>query len=281
MAAELQAGEIPLVGRTEAEVSADIGRRLLAEGHHQVNFAIVAAGANAAQPHHEAGGRVIEAGEVVLCDFGGTMHGADGVATAPTSPAASGPAASRRPSSPSSTPCSTTPSGPRCAAAVVGTPCEDVDARRPRASSPRPAGASCFIHRTGHGIGIEEHEDPYIVAGNRDAARRRATPSPSSPASTSPGRWGARLEDIVVATDDGPDALNQADHAPRRRRRLSRSTAVIDLDAATVLLQWATGGLLFLWVTTRRREVGLGYGWLLRGIYGLMAAGAVVRRRRS
>jgi hypothetical protein len=51
---------------------------------------------------------------------------------------------------------------------------------------------------------------------------------------------------------------------------------VIRLDAATVLLQWATGGLLFLWVTTRRREVSLGYGWLLRGTYLLMAAGAVV-----
>ncbi len=52
--------------------------------------------------------------------------------------------------------------------------------------------------------------------------------------------------------------------------------AVIPLDAATVLLQWATGGLAFLWVTTRRREVGIGYGWLLRGVFGLLAVGAVV-----
>jgi hypothetical protein len=50
---------------------------------------------------------------------------------------------------------------------------------------------------------------------------------------------------------------------------------VIRLDAATVLLQWAVGGLLFLWVTTRAREVGLGYGWLLRGTYLLMAVGAL------
>jgi len=50
---------------------------------------------------------------------------------------------------------------------------------------------------------------------------------------------------------------------------------VIQLDAATVLLQWAAGGLLFLWVTTRRREVGIGYGWLLRGVYAAMAAGAL------
>ena len=50
---------------------------------------------------------------------------------------------------------------------------------------------------------------------------------------------------------------------------------MIRLDAATVLLQWATGGLLFTWVTTRHREVGLGYGWLMRGVYLVMAAGAL------
>jgi len=55
---------------------------------------------------------------------------------------------------------------------------------------------------------------------------------------------------------------------------------MIRLDAATVLLQWATGGLAFLWVTTRRREVSLGYGWLLRGTYGLMALGALFLGRR-
>ncbi len=54
----------------------------------------------------------------------------------------------------------------------------------------------------------------------------------------------------------------------------------VNLDAATFLLQWATGGLAFLWVTTRRREVSIGYGWLLRGVYGLMAVGALVAGRR-
>ncbi len=51
------------------------------------------------------------------------------------------------------------------------------------------------------------------------------------------------------------------------------------LDAATVLLQWATGGLLFLWITSRRREVGVGYGWLLRGVYGALAVGSVLAGR--
>lgn len=57
------------------------------------------------------------------------------------------------------------------------------------------------------------------------------------------------------------------------------SDAVIRLDAATVLLQWATGGLFFLWVTTRRRLLGIGYGWLLRAVYGVIAVGAVVAGR--
>ena len=50
----------------------------------------------------------------------------------------------------------------------------------------------------------------------------------------------------------------------------------MELDAATFMLQWATGGLVFLWVTSRRREVGVGYGWLLRGTYGLFALVAAV-----
>jgi Xaa-Pro aminopeptidase len=75
VAAQLHAGEIALVGRTEAAVSADISARLLAEGHDVVNFAIVAAGENAASPHHHASERVIRHGELVLCDFGGTMNG--------------------------------------------------------------------------------------------------------------------------------------------------------------------------------------------------------------
>ncbi len=75
VARQLHAGDIALVGRTEAQVSADISARLVAEGHDKVNFAIVAAGENAASPHHHAGSRVITEGEIVLCDFGGTMAG--------------------------------------------------------------------------------------------------------------------------------------------------------------------------------------------------------------
>ena len=63
--------------------------------------------------------------------------------------------------------------------------------------------------------------------------------------------------------------------------RAWETRVVIPLDAATVLLQWATGGLFFLWITTRRRQVGIGYGWLLRSVYGVMAVGSVVAGRLS
>ncbi|MGQ0617166.1 MAG: M24 family metallopeptidase [Acidimicrobiia bacterium] len=211
VAAQLQGGEISLVGRTEAEVSADIGRRLLAEGHHRVNFAIVAAGPNAASPHHEPADRVIQAGEVVLCDFGGTMAGDDGVGYCSDITRCVWTGGSEPPSEFRDL-YRVLHDAQQAAvgAAVVGMPCEDVDGVARRLITEGGYG-DLFIHRTGHGIGIEEHEDPYLVGGN-------CTPlAPGhafsiEPGIYVPGRWGARLEDIVVATAAGPEALNQADH---------------------------------------------------------------------
>jgi Xaa-Pro dipeptidase len=96
------------------------------------------------------------------------------------------------------------------AAAVVGTPCEDVDATARRILTDAGWGEQ-FIHRTGHGIGIEEHEDPYIVSGNGTPLEAGHAFS-IEPGIYVPGRFGFRLEDIVVAADDGPDPLNRADH---------------------------------------------------------------------
>lgn len=205
VAAQLHAGEIPLVGRTEAEVSADLSARLIAEGHDVVNFAIVASGPNAASPHHEAGSRVIEADEVVLCDFGGTMAGYCSDIT-------------------------------RCV--VTGTPSDEITAAYEVLMTAQAAGmeastvgASCasvdraardvideaglgehFIHRTGHGIGMDAHEDPYIVEGNDDPVVAGNAFS-VEPGIYVAGRWGLRLEDCVVATEDGPLPLNRADHS--------------------------------------------------------------------
>lgn len=209
VARQLQAGDIPLIGRTEAQVSADIGRRLLAEGHHRVNFAIVAAGEHAASPHHEPGDRVIRADEIVLCDFGGTW------------PTAAGPGYCS-----DITRCVHTGPVPAelqelyavlheaqargVAAATVGTPCEDVD-RAPRSVIEAAGFGDRFIHRTGHGIGVEAHEDPYIVAGNR-APLEPGHAFSIEPGIYLPGRFGARLEDIVIASTEGPVRLNDADH---------------------------------------------------------------------
>ena len=209
IAGRLQRGEIELVGQTEAEVSAELGRQIVDEGHDRMNFAIVAAGANAASPHHEAGGHVISSDEVVLCDFGGTMVGADGVGYCSDI-----------------TRCVYTGEPPAefsdlydvlfeaqaaaVAAVAVGTPAQDVD-RAARSIIAAAGYGEYFVHRTGHGIGTEAHEDPYIVEGNREplAAGHAFSVEPGIYVS---GRWGARLEDIVVASPDGADSLNRADH---------------------------------------------------------------------
>ncbi|WP_420619373.1 M24 family metallopeptidase [Candidatus Poriferisocius sp.] len=209
VAVDLRSGNIELVGRTEAEVSAELGRRLLAEGHQRVNFAIVAAGENAASPHHEAGERVIKPGEIVLCDIGGTMMDADGVGYCSDI-----------------TRCVFLGEPPadlvdaydvlfeaqaaQVAAAVVGNSCESVD-RVGRGMIAEAGFGDYFIHRTGHGIGTEAHEDPYIVEGNTQELRPGHAFS-IEPGIYLPGRWGLRLEDIVVAATDGPDNLTTTDH---------------------------------------------------------------------
>jgi len=204
IATQLQSGEIPLVGRTEAEVSADLSARILAEGHNRVNFAIVAAGENAASPHHHPGSRIIRADELVLCDFGGTMAGycsdttrcvVAGTVSAEVVEAYEVLHRAQQAA---------------VAAATVGTPCEEVD-RVARHIITEAGYGEYFVHRTGHGIGLEEHEDPYIVAGN-DLPLEAGHAFSIEPGIYVPGAFGMRLEDIVVATDDGPVSMNNSDH---------------------------------------------------------------------
>jgi len=204
VAADLVSGEIPLLGRTEAEVSAELGRRLRAEGHDKVNFAIVGSGPNAASPHHEPGPRVIGAGEAVVCDFGGTMAGycSDITRTVFTGDP---PAEFRE--------LYDVVQGAQAASvrsAISGATCEAVDAAA-RTPITEAGYGEFFIHRTGHGIGLEEHEDPYLVAGN-DQRLQAGHAFSIEPGIYLAGRFGARIEDIVVATAAGPDVLNHADH---------------------------------------------------------------------
>ncbi len=205
VALQLQAGAIPLVGRTEAQVSADISARLIVEGHDVVNFAIVAAGENAASPHHHPGLRVIKKNEIVLCDFGGTMNGYCSditrcvyIGTPP-----------RQITSAYAVLHAAQAAGVR--AGVVGATCESVDTASRKIIDDAGFG-DFFIHRTGHGIGMEAHEDPYIVSGNKlpIAAGHAFSVEPGI---YIPGKWGMRLEDIVVATDAGPISMNNVDHS--------------------------------------------------------------------
>ena len=98
------------------------------------------------------------------------------------------------------------------AAAAVGTACEDVDVRA-RTLIAAAGYGEAFIHRIGHGIGIEEHEDPYIVAGQPGCRSPRATPSRSSRASTSPAATGRGSRTSSIATADGPLPVNRVDHS--------------------------------------------------------------------
>ena len=204
IAGELQSGAIPLVGRTEAQVSADLSSRILERGHDKVNFAIVAAGANAASPHHHAGSHVIERGEIVLCDFGGTMAGYCSditrcvhVGEVPAEIAGAYAVLKQAQAA-------------GVAAGVAGVECQSVDSAS-RAVIDAAGYGEYFVHRTGHGIGMEEHEDPYMVSGNSLLIEPGHAYS-VEPGIYVPGKWGMRLEDIVVATNEGPVALNQADH---------------------------------------------------------------------
>ncbi|MFI5047911.1 MAG: M24 family metallopeptidase [Acidimicrobiia bacterium] len=192
----------PFAGRREIDVHRELVDRMLEAGHERANFAIVAAGANAASPHHDPSERVIVVGDVVLCDFGGTMRGYCSDITRMFVVGEPSPEVRDA----YDVLVEAQEAGVR--AATVGTSCEDVDAAARRVIAHAGYG-DFFVHRTGHGIGAEAHEDPYVVAGNRlplEAGHAFSV----EPGIYLPGRFGLRLEDIVVATDRGPERLNEA-----------------------------------------------------------------------
>jgi Xaa-Pro aminopeptidase len=211
VAAALQAGSIRLVGRTEADVSTELATRLVSEGHRSVNFAIVGSGPNAASPHHEPGARVIGPGETVVCDFGGTLalDGEVGYCSDITRTVVTGEPTDEVAE------CYAVLQAAQSAAvraAGAGVPAATVDAVARTVIEDAGYG-DLFVHRTGHGIGIEEHEDPYLVAGN-DELLRPGHAFSVEPGIYVPGRFGMRLEDIVVIGEDGdPEPLNLVDHS--------------------------------------------------------------------
>jgi Xaa-Pro aminopeptidase len=205
VATALVEGEIELVGRTEAAVSREISERLLEEGHQRVNFAIVGSGPNGASPHHDAGPRVIDRSESVVCDFGGVL---DGYCSDITRTVFTGePPAEFRDLYAVLQHAQAEAVG----AVEPGIAFEDIDGIARRIITEGGYGEN-FIHRTGHGIGLEEHEEPYIVDGNCERTMAGNTFS-IEPGIYIEGKWGARIEDIVVATEHGADSLNTVDHS--------------------------------------------------------------------
>jgi Xaa-Pro aminopeptidase len=207
--AQIAAGR--LVGRTEADVSREVRERLVAEGHEAASFAIVGSGPNGASPHHEAGDRVIQPGDPIVLDIGGTLQGYGSDITRMLW--VTGGDSAHEP----------TEAFRRVFDAVHEAHAAATRAVRPGVSGAaldetaravlRDAGlGDAFIHRLGHGIGLEAHEDPYLVASNEQPIEPGNAFS-IEPGAYLEGRFGVRIEDIVVCDADGPDVLNEAPRA--------------------------------------------------------------------
>jgi Xaa-Pro aminopeptidase len=197
-----------LVGRTEADVAHEVRERLVAEGHDEAEFAIVASGPNSASPHHAASDRVIQAGEPIVLDIGGVLGGYASDITRTLWATGGDPA--RGPDADFLRLFELVGEATAEATSAVrpGITCERLDAVARGIISAGGYGPQ-FIHRLGHGIGLEGHEDPYLVAGNEEPLPVGAAFS-IEPGIYLEGRYGARIEDIVVCGDGGPIVLNEA-----------------------------------------------------------------------
>lgn len=195
-------GEVRFAGRSELDVSRDLAEMTVEEGHETAAFSIVASGENGASPHHEPRRRVISKGDLVVCDFGGRFDGYHSDVTrtfvagepAPDQVRVHGLVRAAN----------------QAGRAKVrpGVECQDVD-RAARQVIDEAGYGERFIHRTGHGIGLDVHEHPYIVEGNRLALRPGMAFS-VEPGIYLPGELGVRIEDIVVCGEAGGDDLNKA-----------------------------------------------------------------------
>ena len=205
-AVHAQVPQLLQAGRTEAEVAHELEKLILQE-HSVIDFVIVGSGPNGANPHHSFSDRVLAEGEPVVVDIGGTLPsgyhsdctrtyvvGGD-ISKAPRdfqdayAVLADAQAAAR-------------------AAAHPGSTAADIDAITRQAISAAGWG-DYFVHRTGHGIGLSTHEEPFIMEGN-DLALEEGMAFSIEPGIYLEGKWGMRLEDIVVLTNDGYESLNQA-----------------------------------------------------------------------
>ena len=198
-------GEWLLAGRTEADVACDIAEAIVTEGHAEAAFVIVGSGPNGASPHHEQSGRVIESGDVVVVDIGGPVE--PGYYSDSTRTYVVGEADSEIAER-----IAVLEQAQAAAVAAVrpGVTAESVDAAARNVLAQAGLG-DAFIHRTGHGIGLSVHEEPYIVSGNGTTLEPGMAFS-IEPGIYFPGEWGARIEDIVVVTENGGESMNHRPH---------------------------------------------------------------------
>ena len=197
--------EVKFIGSSERELSRKVQEMLLEEGHDEAEFAIVASGPNGASPHHEPGSRVIETGDAVVIDFGGNL---DGYKSDTTRTFVVGP-----PENEISEAHQTVLAANEAARSAVapGVPCQEIDrvAREVIASAGL---GEFFIHRTCHGIGLDVHEYPYIIEGTTRPLEEGMAFS-IEPGVYFPGRFGIRIEDIVVCGRTSGESLNQSNRA--------------------------------------------------------------------
>lgn len=197
--------EFLVPGRTEAEVSADLAAAILAEGHSEVAFIIVGSGPHGADPHHQYSDRQLEAGDIVVIDIGGPYepgYNSDSTRTyslgEPSPEIVEKYAVLQR------------AQAEAIAAIGPGVKAEQIDAAARDVLTEAGLG-QYFVHRTGHGIGLSVHEEPYIIAGN-ELVLVEGMAFSVEPGIYFPGQWGARIEDIVVVTAEGVDVLNRRPH---------------------------------------------------------------------
>lgn len=193
-------------GRSEREVMGDVNRLLVNYGQDQPLFCIVGSGANGAQPHHHTGDKVIQPGDMVVLDFGGSKAGYCSDMTRTVLVDGGNPDKNYEE-------VYNLVNAANAAAhnqAKPGVSCESIDAAARKVITDGGYG-EFFVHRTGHGIGMEVHEEPYIVTGNQTVVEPGMAFS-NEPGIYLPGRFGVRIEDIVVVTDNGSENINLSTH---------------------------------------------------------------------